>query len=736
MKTYLDRKLKSILPTCLIGIKCLITVSLVVACSQGNQETKDLDYTQFVDPFVGTAEFGHCFPGACVPFGLIQAGPETGNCNWKYCGGYQFNDSLINGFSQTRINGTGGIDLGDLLIQPFTGNSNSEGFKSRFDKSAEQARPGYYSVLLSDYGVKAEITVTSHVAVHRYSYPEGKTARLMIDFQSALSNSNDQLKDHVLDAEVNFEDETTISGFSRTRVWLERTYYYEIKFSKPFTKKALLPKSDEREKAPRYVLDFDLKPDEQLMVKISMSSTSVNGAKANLITELNDWDFDQTYQKAKATWNTYLSRVDIEGDKDRKTMFYTSMYHLFIQPNNIADAEKEPFYSTLSLWDTYRAAHPLYTILSPERVDGFVNSMLHQYDKQGLLPIWALWGGETYCMVGNHAVPVIVDAYLKGFKGFDAERAYQAVKTSLTENHKNSAWDIYMKYGYYPFDLVNVESVSRTLESVYDDYCAAQFAKALGKTEDYEYFTARSNFYKNLFDPETKLMRPKDSHGKWRTQFDRFALSHASTSGGDYTEGNAWQYTWHVQHDVEGLIDLMGDKEYFTNKLDSLFKLKSPQKSQGFVSDVTGLIGQYAHGNEPSHHVAYLYALAGKPWRTQELVNEICKTKYINAVDGLCGNDDCGQMSAWYIFSNLGFYPVNPCGGEYVLGAPQLEKGIIKLPDGKTFTVEAINFSNENIYVQRIELNGAKYEKNSISHQDIINGGILKFYMGATPHFL
>jgi predicted alpha-1,2-mannosidase len=705
----------------------------MVVRSQIKKETQELDYTCFVNPFVGTAEFGHCFPGACVPFGMIQAGPETGNCNWKYCAGYQFNDSIINGFSQTRLNGTGCMDLGDLLMQPFTGNPDKGGFKSRFDKSTEQARPGYYSVVLSNFGVKAEMTATNHVAMHRYSYPEGETARLMIDFQSAIVNDTNKLRSHVLDTEVNFEDETSISGFCRTSAWLERIYYYKIKFSKPFIKKTLLPKGDEREKAPRYVLDFDLKPNEQLMVKISMSSTGVEGAKANLTAELNGWDFEQTYQKAKATWNTYLSKVDVEGDKDKKIMFYTSMYRLFIQPNNIADAGNEPFYSTLSLWDTYRAAHPLYTILSPERVDGFVKSMLQQSDNQGFLPIWALWGGETYCMIGNHAVPVIVDAYLKGFNGFDAERAYQAVKSSLTVNHPNSAWDIYMKYGYYPFDLVNLESVSRTLESVYDDYCAAQFAKALGKMDDFEYFIARSNFYKNLFDPKTKLMRGKDSNGKWRTPFDRFALSHASTSGGDYTEGNAWQYTWHVQHDVDGLIVLMGDKEYFTTKLDSLFKMESTQIGKGFVSDVTGLIGQYAHGNEPSHHVAYLYALAGKPWRTQELVNQICNTKYINTVDGLCGNDDCGQMSAWYIFSSMGFYPVNPCGGEYVLGAPQLPKAIVKLPDGKLFKIETSNFSKENIYVQSIELNGEKYDKKVISHHEILNGGVLRFTMSSTP---
>jgi len=334
-------------------------------------------------------------------------------------------------------------------------------------------------------------------------------------------------------------------------------------------------------------------------------------------------------------------------------------------------------------------------------------------------------------MIGNHAVPVIVDAYLKRFHGFNAEKAYQAVYTSLTENHRNSYWDIYMKYGYYPFDTIKVESVSRTLESAYDDYCAAQFARALGKTEDYEYFTNRSNYYKNLFDPSTKLMRGKDSKGNWREPFNSFQLSHASTAGGDYTEGNAWQYTWHVQNDVDGLIDLMGGEEYFTTKLDSLFEFEGVQKGTGFFHDVTGLIGQYAHGNEPSHHVAYLYTLADKPWKTQKLVNEIIKTKYLDKIDGLCGNDDCGQMSAWYIFTSMGFYPVNPCGGEYVLGAPQLPKATIQLRNGKTFTIEAANYSPENIYVQSVELNGQPYTNNNITHQDILNGGILRFVMGS-----
>ncbi len=709
----------------------LLCISQFTGCKPADNRAED--YSRYVNPFIGAAEFGHCFPGACVPFGLIQAGPETGNCNWAYCSGYQSTDSTINGFSQTRLNGTGCPDLGDLLMLPFTGDSIRNDYKSSFDKQQEQAVPGYYSVILSDFDVKAEMTATEHVAFHRYTYQGEDNPRLLIDFQSALVGSAEQLFTHVSDAMVNFESPTVISGFAQTNVWLERSYYYVIEFSAPFVSKILLPGEKNTEKAPRYVFSLDLKPGETLEIKVALSSTGIDGARKNLQTEADNRDFDEVKELARSCWNSYLSKVKIEGNKEQKDVFYTSMYHLFIQPNNIADAGTDPFYSTLSLWDTYRAAHPLYTILAPERIDGFVNSMLHQFDKQGFLPIWALWGNETYCMIGNHAVPVIVDAYLKGFRGFDAERAYRAVKTSLTKEHRNSEWSLYDQYGYYPFDLIKTESVSKTLESGYDDYCAAQFAKALHKTEDYQFFTNRSSFYKHLFDPQTKLMRGKDSKGNWRTPFNPFELSHASTSGGDYTEGNAWQYTWHIQHDVAGLIELMGGPDYFTTKLDSLFEMSSHKEGSGFVMDVTGLIGQYAHGNEPSHHVAYLYTLAGKPWKTQKLIHEICQTQYQDKINGLCGNDDCGQMSAWYIFSCLGLYPVNPCGGEFVLGAPQITQAIIALPEGKAFKVRTKNFSGDHIYVQSVEFNGAKYDKKTISYEDIMKGGELTFEMGEKP---
>lgn len=701
---------------------------LLISCSNeaGN------DYTEYVDPVIGTAEFGHTFPGACVPFGMIQAGPQTGNCDWKYCAGYQYTDSTIAGFSQDRLNGTGVGDLGDLLIQPFTGNSDRLSYSSKFDRNSEHASPGYYSVTLSDFGINTEITATEHTAFYSFTYPGDKGSGLMIDFQSGMVGSEEQLHRKVLDATVNFESETVITGSCKTRAWLVRDYYYMIEFSKPVVSKTLLPKQDENEKAPRYAFTFNLKKGEKLQVKIALSSTGIEEARKNMSAEAADWNFGKIHKAAKASWNNLLSRVDVKGNEDRKTMFYTSLYHLFIQPNNIADNGDTPFYSTLSLWDTYRAAHPLYTILSPEKVDGFINSMLKQYDQQGFLPIWALWGGETYCMIANHAVPVIVDAYLKGFRGFDSEKAYNAVKTSLTVDHRNSEWKTYIAHGYFPFDSIRVESVSKTLESVYDDHCAALFAKSLGKTEDEAYFKKRAGFYKNLFDTSTGLMRGKDSKGNWRQPFAPFDLSHATSSGGDYTEGNAWQYTWHVQHDVPGLINLLGGNDNFTTKLDSLFSFSEEAKGKGLVVDVTGLIGQYAHGNEPSHHVTYLFALAGKPWRTQEIVNQICRTKYINKIDGLCGNDDCGQMSAWYIFSVMGFYPVDPCGGEFVLGAPQTEGVTLNLPGGKKFTMETVNFSDENIYVQSVTLNDNPYTKNSISYRDIMDGGTLTFTMGSS----
>ncbi|MDL2282194.1 GH92 family glycosyl hydrolase, partial [Parabacteroides sp. OttesenSCG-928-G06] len=691
------------------------------------------------------SENGHCFPGAALPFGLIQASPVTGNCSWAYCSGYQYNDPVLYGFSQTHLNGTGCGDLGDILLLPCSSNSSMEDFSSRIDKSRETARPGYYQVYLLESNVNAEITATEHVAFHKYTYEKERQGKLLVDLQFGIVTDSASLNRRVSEFDNNIGSNYSITGSLRTNHWVERDIYFVIEFNQPFIRKSVLPLNSAEQKADRYVLDFDLPEDGVLLTKVALSTVGIDNARLNMATELQGWNFYEICNRASAKWNEQLAHIQVEGNREEKENFYTAMYHLFLQPTNIADvngdyrgadnkisnAISKKYYSTLSLWDTYRAAHPLYTLIAPESVNDFVTSMLSHYKAQGYLPIWTLWGKENHTMIANHSVPVIVDAYLKGFNGFDKEEAFAAIYHSLTENHYKSAWDIYDMYGYYPFDKIPVESVSRTLESVYDDYCAYQMAKDLGKKDEAAFFRQRTSYYKNLFDPQIRIMRPKDSQGNWREPFSPLANAHDGTLGGDYTEGNAWQYTWHVQHDIPALIEWMGGNEKFTVMLDSLFTMEV--ENQGHVLDITGLIGQYAHGNEPSHHVAYLYTLAGKASKTQEMIRRIVRTQYNNHPAGLCGNDDCGQMSAWYIFSCMGFYPVNPCGGTYVFGAPQLPEIVLNLPNGKTFKVQAKNLSEENKYIQQIFLNGKPYSQPEIRHRDIENGGELVFLMGNTP---
>lgn len=734
---------KTLLFSLLVLLTLYITITGIGCTSQNSDVMNgDEDLTKYVNPFIGTAFTGHTFPGATYPLGFMQPGPETGNFSWDYCSGYFYDDEKINGFSQNRLNGTGIVDFGDLLLQPFSGEKR-EDLSSTFNKSTEVATPGFYSVVLTDNDVKVEVTTAPHVAFHRYTFNADKTAGLLADFQSGLVWSKDRISTHVLENEVNFESDYIITGYTRRREWTERTYYFVIEFDKPIVSKELLEQRDPREKAPRYILNFDLGNDSVLNTKVAMSTTGIEGAKSNLAAEGKERSFDDVYKDAKKEWNRYLSKVSIEGTDEDKTNFYTALYHLYIQPNNIADVDGKyvgpngkisqsptgKFYSTLSQWDTFRAAFPMYTILSPEIINDLVNNMLEFSEQKGHLPIWALMGQETFTMIGNHSIPMVVDAYLKGFEGFDAERAYSEIKKSLTEGkHKNAGWEEYDKYGYYPYDLFKVESVSRSLESGFDDYCAAIMAKKLGKTEDYEFFMNRSGFYKNHYDNETKSMRPKDSKGEWLTPFDPYRLAHADSNiGGHYTEGNALQYTWHVLQDIPGLIELLGGKEEAGKVLDFLFTTE--QESTGTLSDVTGLIGQYAHGNEPSHHIAYIYMYLDRPEDTQRLIRQICNDFYQNKPDGLIGNDDCGQMSAWYMFSAMGFYPVNPVSGELVFGAPQLPKTTLNLDNGKTFTIEAINLSEENMYIEKIELNGSIYTEKFITYDDIMNGGELTFYM-------
>lgn len=715
--------------------------SAFYSCSTAKQDTPQTDYTQYVDPFIGAADNGHTFPGACRPFGMIQTSPVTGAVGWRYCSEYMYADSIIWGFTQTHLNGTGCMDLGDILVMPFTGERHRtwDAYRSSFSKTSENATPGYYTVTLDQAKVKAELTATTHAALHRYTYKQADSASILIDLQHGPAWNEKQYHSQVNSCEVNWENDSTLTGHVNNKVWVDQDYYFVMQFSRPVIDHFELPMA-ETEKGKRLVASFNIQPGEEVLMKVALSTTGVEGAKANMAAEVPEWDFEGIRTAAKADWNSYLSRIEVEGTDEEKTNFYTSFYHALIQPNEISDVDGRyrnaadsvvnatggKFYSTFSLWDTYRAAHPFYTLMVPERVDGFINSLVDQAEVQGYLPIWGLWGKENFCMVANHGVSVVAEAYAKGFRGFDAERAFNAIKQTQTVSHPlKSNWENYMKYGYFPTDLTEAESVSSTLESVYDDYAAADMAKRMGKTEDAAYFARRADFYKNLFDSSTQFMRPKKSDGTWKSPFNPSQIGHAESVGGDYTEGNAWQYTWHVQHDVPGLIALFGGEEPFLNKLDSLFTLKLETTQ----ADVTGLIGQYAHGNEPSHHVTYLYALAGRPERTQELIREIFDTQYSPKPNGLCGNDDCGQMSAWYMFSAMGFYPVNPVSGEYVFGAPQLPEFVLHLADGKTFTIKAEGLSEANKYVKSITLNGEPYTKNFISHADIVKGGTLVYQM-------
>ena len=728
-------------------MKIYLIIILFFICgfySCKSTDVQDSNLTQYVDPFVGTAYTGHTTPAAACPLGFVQPGPQTGNFGWEHCSGYNYNDSLIWGFTQNKLNGTGIPDMGDLLMMPFSGVSGKE-FKSKYSKDREIASPGYYSVYLDDNHVKVELSCTPHVAIHKYSFDQDGGA-VYINFQSGSVSTEEQYEIRVINSKVNVADDYTISGFHHLKGWVERQLYYIIQFDKPIVSIDTI-KGNEHNKAPICVFHFNQKKGDVLQAKVALSTVSIEGAYRNMDSELAHWNFNQVKEGSSKRWEDILSRVEIEGSVEQKRNFYTSMYHLFFQPNNIADVNGKyrgandsvfvslsgEYYSTFSLWDTFRAAHPMYTILVPEKVPDMINTMLTHSKVQGFLPIWALWGKENYCMIGNHGIPVVVEACMKDIKGIDPEQVYGEVKNTLTRNHYRSEWNIYDKYGYYPFDLIKDEAVSRTLESAYDDYCAAQLARKLGKEEDYRFFMKRANYYKNLFDPESRLMRGKDTEGNWREPFDKFALSHAGTAGGDYTEGNAWQYTWHVLHDIDGLIDLMGGKEVFITKLDSLFFLQSDVKSTGFVGDVTGLIGQYAHGNEPSHHITHLYNYVDQPWRTQELVDQILHTLYFNDPDGLSGNEDCGQMSAWFILNSMGFYQVCPGKPIYSIGRPLFEKSTIQLKDGKTFTVIAHNNSRENKYVQSMVLNGKKLDKPFFTHQDIVDGGTLELTMGNVP---
>jgi predicted alpha-1,2-mannosidase len=700
--------------------------------------------TDYVDPFIGTAGTGHTFPGATTPWGMVQLSPETGYVGWKYCSGYRYEDSTILGFSHTHLSGTGALDLGDILLMPIAGQPVAKAeYRSAFSHSEEHASPGYYAVKLKSGNIQAELTASAHLGMHRYTFPKGQAANVLFDLRHGLvGESPGRLESHVIESNFKAEDSKTLSGHTITTGWAgTKQVYFVLQFDQPF-KRTMWLSDSLATRNQRVIFSFGEPDRSQVQIKVGISSVSIENARQNLKAEADHWDFDHVRKQARESWEAQLSRVEIYAPEKQQQIFYTALYHALIAPNNIADvngqyrgadnkvytAPGKVYYSTLSLWDTFRALAPLYTILYPKVTNDLVASMVEHYKVTGALPIWTLWGHENYCMISNHAVPIIADAYLKGIRNYDTAKAYEAVYKSLTVEHKNSEWGWYTQYGYLPSDLKKIEAVSTTLENGIDDWSAAQMAKAMNKQHDAEIFRARSMYYKNLFDPSTMLMRGKNRDGSWVKPFDPLKISHGFSSGGDYTEGNAWHYSWHVMQDIPGLIKLMGGNKKFVSKLDSLFTMDSKVYGDGATVDVSGLIGQYAQGNEPSHHVAYLYALAGAPQKTREKVSTIINTLYSNNPDGLSGNDDCGQMSAWYVFSAIGFYPVNPASGEYVIGVPAFKKAILHLGN-KDMTISAPNLTANDQDVSKIELNGKAYTSPYLLHQDLMKGGKLNFMM-------
>jgi predicted alpha-1,2-mannosidase len=712
-----------------------------------DSRAEDIDYTKYVNPFIGTGGHGHTYPGATRPWGFVQLSPDTKTEGWDWCSGYHYSDSSIIGFSHTHLSGTGVGDLGDILVMPFYGkqetltwgnDKSSEGHRSGFSHKDEVATPGYYRVLLKKSGIKAELTATSHVGFHKYTFPrESEEAGIIVDVWHGIHSNKPFV------GEVKIENDSTISGYRYSTGWAEvKKIFFVIRFSKKITSSGIsmyhkaprnIPLALSKEPL-RIVFNFNINAGESLLVKVALSANSIEGAVQNL-KQISNWDFFNVKEEAKKEWNKYLSLIKVEGEKKQQEIFYTALYHNLVVPNRISDQDStffgpdlcrhksasENYYSTFSLWDTFRATHPLYTILFPEKVSEFINTFIQHHEIYGYLPIWPLWGTETHTMIGNHAIPVIAEAHRKGIKGFDQRRAYKAMKETSLITHNNAYFDTIQKYGYLPNDRGS-QTVSKTLEIAYDDWCVSEMAEALGEKEDAEFFRRRSLYFKNLFDASTGFMRGKNSHGAWTDDFNPALTSYS----GDYTEGNAWQYSFFVPHNIEGLIHLYGGKEKFTKKLDSLFTTESAL--QGEVIDVTGLIGQYAHGNEPSHHIPYLFNYAGQPEKTQYYVRKILNEMYNNTPDGLIGNEDCGQMSAWYIFSAMGLYPVNPASGNYDLGSPVFKKVTLKLPDGKEFIILANDVNEKNRPVKKIKLNGKLYTELYISHKDIIKGGKLEFF--------
>ena len=725
-----------------------------------NAQSTANDYTKYVNPFIGTqtdetgALSGSTFPGATMPQGMVQLSPETEQMvTWDPCSGYDYNKDVIYGFTHTHLSGTGCTDLIDVSLMPVNrevtpSELKAADFGQHYSHLAETARPGYYQVLLQESSVNVELSATVRTGIHRYTFPAGQPQTVILDLDRGTYRGDAYYSGRryydIIQAQIRVVDDHTIEGYRVVCGWAKlRKIYFRAEFSKPIKEHLLMNgglnvgNSDVvNGRTLRAALSFDPNDSQELMVKVAISPVDNEGARKNLQAEATSWRFKDYTQAAHDVWQQELSRIDVEGTDEQKTIFYTGLYHVLMQPNTMSDVDGrymdtnfeikqmpkgQTYHSTFSLWDTFRAAHPLYTLIAPTVAAQFVRDMVLHHQTYGYLPIWDLWGQDNYCMIGNHAIPVLADALLAELPGIDVEETYQAMVESSTRSHYNSPFEIWEQYGYLPQTLQD-ESVSITMEQSFDDACVALVAKKLGKMDDYERFYRRSMFYRNLFDSKTGFFRPKDENGNWMEGFDPLSYEQPC-----FVEGNAWQYMWFVPQDPQGLINLFGSKKAFLKKLDENFSLTA---TSGEVNgNASGFIGQYAHGNEPSHHTVYLYNFAGKPERTQELVEQVRSEFYRATPCGYAGNDDCGQMSAWYIFSALGFYPFHAGSAEYVIGTPLFTKATLHLENGNDFVISAPNNTPGRIHVKSVKLNGKPIKDYKLTHQQIMEGGTLEFKM-------
>ncbi len=748
-------------------LRCFAPVFALLFAPMMLLADEPLHLCDYIRPFVGTQGEGNTYPGPSAPFGMIQISPDTDTTNWNTDSGYEYTDPTIQGFSLTHLTGTGCPDLGDFLFMPQVGtpafvpgtkDHPEQGYQSAFSHDDESASAGYYKVRLLKSGVTAELTAGERAGILRFTFPASDEASIMTDLGHVIGPWK------VAESHLRIENNSTITGFHLINGWAKERYlYFAARYSRPFDGTEILSSGKpviyntyrfrSHKEASGKNLQFFAKyrqtsPNEVIQVKVALSAVSAADALRNLDAEIPGWDFETVREATRAKWDRKLSRIQIEGTPQQKETFYTSLYHAMLAPNlyedvngqyrgfdqNIHRAKGFTEYTVFSLWDTFRAEHPLLALIQEKEDSDMINSMLAHYDQSvdHLLPVWELQGNETWCMIGYHAVPVIVDGYFKGVKGFDPERAYNAIRTTAMNPDYDSV-AAYARLGWVPCDKEN-ESLSKTLEYAYDDWCVAQMAKALGKTADYDYFMKRAASFKNLYDPSIGWMRPKDSHGHWRTPFDPHAFG-GGPKLNDVTEATSSQYSWFAPQDVPGLIALMGGRQAFIDKLNSLFdaKLSRIFTSEMSANDLRGCIGEYWHGNEPSHHVIYLYCYAGQPWKAAQLLHQVVTTQYGNQPGSLCGNDDCGQMSAWYLFTCMGFYPVCPASDYYVIGAPQVPKAVMRLSNGREFRITANNISDRNIYVQSVRLNGRNWDSPFLPYRELKDGGTLVFTMGPQP---